>query len=252
MELKIRAAESTHWYTREGEPMYTVTAKNGNQRPTTLRDARAMDLVPSVTTILNIASKPALELWKQRQLLLAALTLPRNEDEAEGDYLDRIIRDSKEEGKAAADKGTEIHAAIQSFYEDKPYDFRGHVAATDYEITQEFGAQLWIPERSFSHELGYGGKVDLHCTGNDGIVLDIKTKEFFDKDKVDAFDDHLMQLSAYRVGLGLPNARCANVFVSRSVPGLVKIIEWTERDLQRGFRMFCHLLNFWQERNQHK
>ena len=129
MEPRIRAAESTHWYTREGVPMYTVEAKNGNQRPTTLRDARALDLVPSVTTVLNVAAKPGLEAWKQRQLLLAALTLPRSEEEAEDNYLDRIIRDSREEGRAAADAGTEIHAAIQSFYEEKPHDFVEHVWA---------------------------------------------------------------------------------------------------------------------------
>jgi hypothetical protein len=80
--------------------MYTVEAKNGNQRPTTLRDARALDLVPSVTTVLNVAAKPGLEAWKQRQLLLAALTLPRSEEEAEDNYLDRIIRDSREEGQS--------------------------------------------------------------------------------------------------------------------------------------------------------
>jgi hypothetical protein len=38
-----------------------------------------------------------------------------------------------------------------------------------------------------------------------------------------------MQLAAYRVGLGLPEAQCANVFVSRRVAGLTKMIEWTER-----------------------
>ena len=75
---------------------------------------------------------------------------------------------------------------------------------------------------------------------------------YFDKDKVEAYDEHLMQLAAYRVGLGLPEAQCANVFVSRRVAGLTKMIEWTERDLQRGFRMFTNLLQFWQERNQHK
>jgi hypothetical protein len=223
VEPRIRAAESTHWYTREGVPMYTVEAKNGNQRPTTLRDARALDLVPSVTTVLNVAAKPGLEAWKQRQLLLAALTLPRSEEEAEDNYLDRIIRDSREEGRAAADAGTEIHAAIQSFYEEKPHDFVEHVWACDTEITQCFGEQFWIVERSFSHELGYGGKVDLHSTKDKG-----------------------------RVGLGLPEAQCANVFVSRRVAGLTKMIEWTESDLQRGFRMFTNLLQFWQERNQHK
>jgi hypothetical protein len=137
--------------------------------------------------------------------------------------------------RAAADAGTEIHAAIQSFYEEKPHDFVEHVWACDTEITQCFGEQFWIVERSFSHELGYGGKVDLHSTKDKGIVIDIKTKDFFDKDKVEAYDEHLMQLAAYRVGLGLPEAQCANVFVSRRVAGLTKMIEWTERDLQRAF-----------------
>ena len=248
----MHVKESTHWYTREGLPMYTITGKNGKERPTTLRDARSLNLVPSVTTILNVIAKPGLELWKQRQLLLAALTLPREGDEPEDDYLERIMRDSREEGRSAADKGTQIHAAIQSYYEEKPYDFSEHVRGCDAAIIKEFGGQWWIPERPFCHELGYGGKVDLHCTLDKGIVLDIKTKEFTDLDQVDAYDEHLMQLAAYRVGLGIPEARCANVFVSRDAPGLVKIIHWPQEDLKRGFQMFCYLLNFWQERNQHK
>jgi len=248
----MHVKESTHWYTREGLPMYTITGKNGKERPTTLRDARSLNLVPSVTTILNVIAKPGLELWKQRQLLLAALTLPREGDEPEDDYLERIMRDSREEGRAAADKGTQIHAAIQSHYEEKPYDFSEHVWGCNTEIIKEFGKQWWIAERPFSHELGYGGKVDLHCTQENGIVLDIKTKEFTELDQVDAYDEHLMQLAAYRVGLGLPDAWCANVFVSRDVPGLVKIIHWSQEDLKRGFQMFSHLLNFWQERNQHQ
>jgi hypothetical protein len=85
-----------------------------------------------------------------------------------------------------------------------------------------------------------------------GLVVDIKTKEFTDPAKVDAYDEHLMQLSAYRVGLGIPNARCANAFVSRNVPGLVVIKEWSEEDLKRGWEMFYALLTFWQLKNQHR
>jgi hypothetical protein len=55
-----------------------------------------------------------------------------------------------------------------------------------------------------------------------------------------------MQLSAYRVGLGIPKARCANVFVSRSVPDLVVVKEWSLEDLDRGWEMFVNLLQFWQ------
>ena len=52
-EIKY-TAESGHWYTRGGEPAYTVTGKNGKERNTTLRDARTMNLVPSVTTVLKV------------------------------------------------------------------------------------------------------------------------------------------------------------------------------------------------------
>lgn len=248
-----RASESNHWYTRDGVPQYTVEAAKGGQRPTTLRDARKMNLVPSVTTILNIAAKPALMAWMQQQVLLAALTLPRRPDEPEKEYIDRIISDSKEQGRSAADAGTDIHASIQAYYEGKPTGKHAeHVDGTQACIESHFGVYQWISERSFGHELGFGGKADMYTAEGDGIVLDVKTKEFTDPDKVGAYDEHLMQLAAYRVGLGVPKARCANVFVSRNDPGLAVVREWSQDDLRRGWEMFCCLLSFWQLKNQHK
>ena len=250
-----RPSESGHWYTREGVSAYTVTGANGQQRPTTLRDARKLNLVPSVTTILNVAAKPGLMLWMQKQVLLAALTLPRVSSESEDDFIARIIEDSKEQGRAAADAGTDIHASIQAFYEGVPNNrHESHVKGCITSIKNHFGEQGWISERSFCHELGFGGKCDLHAPsgdGFDGLVVDVKTKEFTDPAKVDAYDEHLMQLAAYRVGLGIPKARCANVFISRSVPGLSKIVEWSEEDLGRGWKMFSALLNFWQLKSQY-
>jgi hypothetical protein len=248
---ETRASESNHWYTREGAPQYTVEAAKGGQRNTTLRDARKMNLVPSVTTILNVAAKPALLAWMQQQVLFAALTLPRRPDEPEKEYIDRIINDSKEQGRSAADAGTAIHASIQGHYEDTPTGrHQESVTACVKAITEHFGEAVWISERSFAHEAGFGGKCDLFTES--GIVIDIKTKEFFDISKVDTYDEHLMQLSAYRVGLGIPSARAANVFVSRSVPNLVVVKEWSAEDLDRGWEMFMHLLQFWQLKNQHQ
>jgi hypothetical protein len=74
--LMTHAAESLHWYDRDGKPAYTVKAKDGSDRPATLRDARKLNLVPSVTTIIRCAAAPGLELWKANQLMMAALTLP--------------------------------------------------------------------------------------------------------------------------------------------------------------------------------
>lgn len=248
-----RASESNHWYTRDGVPMYTVEAAKGGQRATTLRDARKLNLVPSVTTILNVAAKPALTNWLQQQVLLAALTLPRRPDEPEKEYIDRIISDSKEQGRSAADAGTDIHASIQGHYEGQTTGkHQKSVDACVTAIREHFGEAIWISERSFAHEAGFGGKCDLFCAGTLNAVVDIKTKEFSDPDKVDAYDEHLMQLAAYRVGLGIPTARCANVFVSRNVEGLVVVKEWTAEDLDRGWKMFMNLLSFWQLKNQHQ
>jgi len=251
-----RPSESTHWYTRDGVPRYTIIGKNGKERNTTLRDARTESLVPSVTTVLNVAAKPALLAWMQQQVLYAALTLPKRPDEPEKDYIDRIIQDSKEQGRAAADAGTDIHASIQGYYEG--YSTGKHtqsVTACVKAINEHFGDHQWISERAFAHEAGFGGKCDLYVPAagdSDGYVVDIKTKEFSDPSKVDAYDEHLMQLAAYRVGLGSPKARCANVFVSRSVPDLVVVKEWSLEDLDRGFDMFMHLLSYWQLKNQHQ
>lgn len=260
-ELKVSAytSEAGHWYTRDGEPMYTIEGANGKIRNTTLRDARKHNLVPSVTTVLNVAAKPGLEKWKMQQVLLAALTLPRRDGESEGGYLDRIFEDSREQTRSAADAGTQIHAAVQQFYEKDvryPTEYVQYVSGVDSQISKTFGSHNWICERPFAHELGYGGKVDMFAASSDdpavGIILDIKTKEFYDPEKVEAYDEHLMQLAAYRVGLGMTKARCANVFVSRGIPGMTKIIEWSESDLERGWKMFARLLEFWQLKNNYQ
>jgi len=245
------ASEAGHWYTRDGDPMYTVPSKkDGTPRNTTLRDARERNLVPSVTTILNIAAKPGLNVWLQEQAILAALTLPRGTEETESAWLKRVVQDSKAQARDAADLGTEIHAAIQGFYEgQKASAFPIHVQTCTKAIESHYGARNWIAERAFAHEMGFGGKVDMHT---DGIVIDIKTKDFDDPAKVAGYDEHLMQLAAYRVGLGMPEARCANVFVSRTNADLAVVKEWAEEDLARGWLMFTALLSFWQYKNQYE
>lgn len=252
-----RAAESVHWYRQDGGPQYTVPAKDGSDRPTTLRDARKMDLVPSVTTILKVAAKPGLEQWKLEQMLLAAMTLPQMPDEPEKAYIARIVADSKETGKQAAELGTRIHESIESWFDgNKDVLYKESAMAFEEAIFNHFKThpfQEWLTERSFCDPLGFGGKVDLYCRPDEsaptGIVLDAKTKDFGPDDKIDAYDEHLLQLAAYRHGLGIPHARCANVFVSRTNPSLVRVVEWSEEDLVRGWEMFQCLIRYWKLKN---
>lgn len=243
-----RPSESLHWYTRAGEPAYEVEAANGGRRPTTLRDARKLVLVPSVTGIIRCAASPGLELWKQEQVLLAALTLPRKKGETEPEYIARIFEDSGEQARRAAKKGTEIHAAVQGHYEGIPQtdDTWPYVKAACEKVEDVFGKQTWVAERSFAHPLGYGGKVDLSCPL---AVVDFKTKEFGPDYKRLNWDEHLMQLAACRHGLVLPHARCANIYISTSHPGLAAEYEWSEEELEQGWSMFEALLAYWKAKN---
>ena len=251
-ETVVRTSEAGHWYWPSGLPAYEVEAKDGTKRAATLRDARKLGLYPSVTTIIKAAAQPGLEVWKQRQVMLAALTLSRVDGETDDAFVARVLDDSKEQARSAADLGTGIHAAIQNAYDDQPVtEHMDIVAVVRERLDMHFGSLAWplTPERSFAHPLGYGGKVDLH---NPLLVCDVKTKAFADAREVGVYDEHLMQLAAYRVGLGFPYARCANVFVSTTTPGLVWVKEHRGDDLARGWEMFVALLHFWQSRTGHR
>jgi hypothetical protein len=245
MIVKEKIQESGHWYTKDGSPAYTTIGKTG-ERATTLRDARKLGLLPSVTTINGMLSKAGLDTWKQQQVLLAALTLPRQDGEAEQEWLARVMQDSKATGREAAERGTAIHAIIESYFEqvympEKP----AYLDNIDKALKDAFGEQLWLSEKSFGHPLGFGGKCDLMASS--GFVVDFKTKET-DLDKVDVYFEHEMQLAAYREGLGMPTARSAIVFVNGKT-NQVKLIEVSQEKLQSGWECFEHLLRVYQIKN---
>jgi hypothetical protein len=247
-----KTSESGHWYTREGLPMYYTQAKAGHMRNTTLADARKNNLVPSVSGIIKVASSPGLEAWKLQQMLLACLTLPRLENESEESFIERIQIDSRASAKSAAQRGTDIHASCEAYIEGiAEVQYPNHAKAVEKALNEYFGERPWQAETSFAKD-GFGGKCDLVDFLDNGIVADIKTKEFTDPEKVIAYDEHLMQLSAYRHGFNLPKARCVNIFVSVQEPVIVKIHEWRDEDLQKGWSMFQCLLRYWQLKNNYE
>lgn len=237
-------AESTHWYDKDGKPQYTVIGKNGNERPTTLRDARTMNLFPSVTSIIKVAAAPGLENWKIDQALLAALALPRLEGESLDDFMARAKNDAKEQGLKAAGRGTEIHAAIEigfsTGFESDVYN------AVRAKLDELFPGEEWIAESSFSHSLGYGGKIDLYSTS--GIFVDFKTKDNLNTDDPSklVYDEHGMQLSAYAMGMGVGNPVRVSVFVDRVDVTKVAVHVWDSASHYQHAKMFQCLLEYWQ------
>jgi len=236
-------SESGHWYTQEGEPMYTIIGANGKERNTTLRDAKKEGLVPSVTTIMGMMAKPALETWKQKQLLNSILTLEQGEDEAVDSFYYRCQKDSQQIGIKAAEQGTKIHGMIEKGFvgktKTKPYK-----AIKQY-LDEVFPNEEWLAEESFCADSGYGGKIDLYSKS--GIFIDFKTKDNLEgKDPAKlVYDEHGMQLSAYAQGCGFTDVERVSIFVDREDTELISCHIWDKDTQNKHTKMFNSILNYW-------
>ncbi len=237
-----QVSESGHYYYPDGTPAYTIIGKNGKERPTTLADARKLGLLPSVTSIISLISKPGLDRWKQEQAILSALTLPRIEGETDAEFVTRIVSDAKEQARKAAEKGTIIHAWVQAGFEGKPLTDEAKPFFDAAKKALEPFSSEWIAEQSFATRF-YGGKVDLHCHFllSPGIIVDIKTKDA-DVEGLKTWDEHDLQLAAYREGLKMYDARCFILYMNYKAE--TKLLQISEDRLQRGMTMFSALVDF--------
>lgn len=243
-----------HWYCGEtGEPRYTVIGKNGKERNTTVRDARELNLVPSVTTINSMLSKSGLDTWKQTQVLYAAVEYPRWDGEDEKEWVSRILDLAKTKSREAAERGTNIHDILDSYFscvylpEWPPY-----INRVQAHLDSTFGKRLWLSEKSFKHPEGYGGKCDLYSKPDPinnlpGIVIDFKTTEKT-PGELTPYYEYTLQLAAYREALA-PGAICANVFVNGETNEVaIKIHQ--EQDLKDGYEAFLSLLKVFKLKNK--
>ncbi len=244
-----------HFYDKDGNPAYEVPNKSkGGMRPTTVADAKKLNLVPSVTTVMSGAAKPGLDQYLQTQILDACIETPfisTFDDEHRDNWKRYVIRKSKEHSSNAATKGTAIHDALEQYFLGNGLELGMHEICTPVVefIETTFGNINWKPEVSFSHKLGFGGKIDMSHEG-ERIILDFKTKDTDDVKKMVAYDDHGIQTAAYAVGLDISNARRYNLFISTKVPGLLILTEST--DFDRDWGMFKSLLDLWKFKNRIK
>lgn len=248
--MTIIAKESGHWYDKDGNPAYTQPNKSkpGEERPTSLRDAKKLNLFPSVTTVLKIVAAPGLEIWKQQQLLHAAATLPAIEGESTDDWCKRVVIDAGEHGKEARDKGTAIHGAIERYFLRKDVPEYKEEVKRVIELLDDLGIKHVSTEKSFASDYGYGGKVDFEGTDSKGrpVVIDFKTQDFRCQKKRQ-YPEMINQLSAYSIGLGKSDARLINIFISRNleIPE-VDHYEWTVDECCTGWEKFQLVLKLWQ------
>ena len=245
---------SQHWYGRDGSSAYGST----------LRDARKVGLVPSVTTIDKVIAAPQLTDWMVQQALDAALTLPRMDGESLDAFKVRALDDSRRQAREAAEKGSELHNALEASIKGARIvgPFKTHAANVAVALKEHFGEQPWVAEASFAHPLGFGGKCDLHAPS---FVVDFKSKPRIEDGKKYGYDNHVRQLAAYAVGFGMvaesvqdnepgqaggdwEHLTLANLFVGIE-DAKVAVHIWKPAQAVKGWQQFRAALSLWKALN---
>lgn len=174
--MSLIKPKAPRWYWEHDgvvEACYTMPKKDGSgMKDTTLREARELGLLPSVTSILRVMAQPGLERYKLGQVIYSAMTLPREREdcttwehrvhatlmgmesidglrhaydnppryiESDDAFAKRVVEDSEAQAAKAAEFGTRIHDVIAEIMTKAHQDQRwgGGIAmglATDEEL----------------------------------------------------------------------------------------------------------------------
>ena len=248
--MKLFSPDAAHWYQRDGVPLHTVPSLKGEPRPTNLRDARKLGLLPSVTNILGVIAKPELTAWLQEQAVLAALTLPRVAGESEDAFAKRVVTDSLTTRDGAADFGTAFHHGAERVARTLEVDPADPLAEwlRHYRDWYQANAVVlhWTERVLVNAELGYAGTADLLIEHPvHGLTLvDLKTQGVKAGNGPSTYKSWGYQLAAYRRALGQPVA-CMNLIVnSREAHSPVEAL-WTEPELERCWQAFEAAMALW-------
>lgn len=248
--MKLFSPDAAHWYQPDGTPLHTVLSTKGEPRPTTLRDARKLGLLPSVTNILGVIAKPELTAWLQEQAVMAALTLPRNPGESEDDFARRVVADSQTTRDSAADFGTAFHHGAERIAQTLEVDQMEVISPWLNCYRDWFQENVlscrWTEQRAVSLEFGYAGTADLLIEHRlHGLCLvDLKTIKVNPKYKTKPYSTWSYQLAAYRKALGV-QARCINLMVNSVEPSVPIEHVWGEAEMDAGLRAFLAARELW-------
>ena len=262
-----------HYYTKDGEAQHEQATKAGAKnktRPTTIADARKLGLLPSVTTIFDVISKPFLTEWQIGEALKAAYKCPPAELEDQETWIRKIREKATEQVTDAADLGTDVHAAIEAALAGSEWDqmLEPYVTPALATISALKATDASSEAITVNTEIGYAGCVDYSgWIGNgeslDGIpsvplIADFKTKKTKVGEKIIPAETYVWQLAAYHVSrFGMtqrevhPYARACNIYISSTEPGRVETVWYDREQLVEAWECFKAAHKLWCLRNKY-
>lgn len=244
----VTTDQAGHWYTEEGESAHVIIGKNGNERNTTITDARKLGLLPSVTSVIGIKSKPELETWKAEQIIRACIKFPIKEGQEEGEYAKEIMQEAKKVTTEAAAHGTLMHEQMEHILlgrEHSKDDKLQPYIKTFKEWAEDNVEKVYWCEKALVGA-GYAGRCDayLRLSGAGDCIIDLKNRKV--NPKYDPFyDTDCAQLWAYRMASENPQCACVSVVLAANDPETIVIHKWDEEELYQAGIAFQAMLKVW-------
>lgn len=260
---RVFTTNNAHWYYPDARPCYELEKKDGKgMKSPTLADARKLNLLPSVTTILKVLDKPALNDWRVEQGVLAVMTSKQLDGETLDAFIHRVLHVEEvqnQEAATARDRGTAIHNALENYFlgEDVSPEWLPWIKPAAEAIAAR--GELVAAEKILVGD-GFAGKTDLiQESPSCWWVIDWKTTKKLPDPKKGAWNENVLQAAAYAAAYHkLINAESpkpiltANVYVSSIEEGKFCICDHQEPWQSVFSSGFLPLVHYWQWLNDYR
>lgn len=227
-------------------------------------------MLPSVSGITRVLSAPALDYYKAQQTVKACFECPAIGQEDFDTYFRHIMEKAGEDSMGAADLGTIVHAALESYYSEPliytPHDILVNDAAVNSEefirpvddAIKSLGLEIMHAEKVLvNNAYGYAGTTDIiFKTPESYGILDFKTCRTKPGKPKDPIETHPLQIAAYVAAFWGEDydypigekAKGYNVYISTTEIGRVEVKEWAYEDLVKSWDVFKNCLALWRWR----
>lgn len=264
----------SHYYTQDGLPCHTQPTKKGAKnpdRPTDVRDARRLNLFPSITGITAMLANDGLTRYKQMMVAEEAFKRPVIGGESVQEYTAFLLDQASKPAEEAADLGSKIHALLEAHGKGEAVDMEEMLTfpSTGQQVAVKAVVQPVLDRveslcvKALGHEVvavnaeyGYAGTLDMPWTQQTTLgLMDYKTSKTKPGEPVTPRLSYAMQLAAGLVAFSgsasFFHCRAQNIFISTTEPGRVDVIEYNGKELAEAWEAFKACLVLWRTVNKH-
>ena len=266
----------SHYYTHDGKPCHTQPTKKGAKnpdRPTDVRDARRLNLLPSITGITSMLANEGLTRYKQMMVAEEAFKRPVIGGETVEEYTGYLLDKASKPAEEAADLGSKFHAILEAHGKGEAVDMEelltfpstGEKVPVKAIVEPVLARVASLGVKALGHEVvavnkehGYAGTLDMPWSATDALgLMDYKTSKTKPGEPVTPRLSYAMQLAAgLRAFSGNwitfgKATRAQNIFISTTEPGRVDVVEYNGEELAEAWEAFQACLVLWRVVNKH-